>query len=149
MFGLCVFLFFDFYGNRASAYCVSARFARKTGRRGFHKKDGTNETPPHDREAQEDGSILVRVMKSHIRIGTFEYASYFGSTDDLRKLTSYSINRLYPEIKKHKNPRATFSPRLALVPFCCPRRTAAKMAQRPPPLTMCSVFPGRAANHFS
>ena len=59
---------------------------------------------PIYREAEEDGSVLVRVMKSHIRIGTFEYASYFGSTDDLRKLTSYSINRLYPEIKKYENP---------------------------------------------
>ena len=33
-------------------------------------------------------------MKSHIRIGTFEYASYFGSNEDLKQLTSYTINRL-------------------------------------------------------
>ena len=43
-------------------------------------------------------------MKSHIRIGTFEYASYFGSSEDLKKITSYSINRLYPEISKYNNP---------------------------------------------
>ncbi len=59
---------------------------------------------PIYRQTKEDGSILIRVMKSHIRIGTFEYASYFGSNDDLRELTSYSINRLYPEIKKKENP---------------------------------------------
>ena len=56
------------------------------------------------RRSKEEGSILVRVMKSHIRVGTFEYASYFGSSEDLKKITSYSINRLYPEIKKNDNP---------------------------------------------
>jgi uncharacterized protein YdiU (UPF0061 family) len=56
------------------------------------------------RKNKEDGSVLVRVMKSHIRIGTFEYASYFGSNEDLIQLTSYTINRLYPEIKKYENP---------------------------------------------
>ena len=56
------------------------------------------------RRSKEEGSVLVRVMKSHIRVGTFEYASYFGSSEDLKKLTSYSINRLYPEISNHCNP---------------------------------------------
>ena len=56
------------------------------------------------RNSKEEGSILVRVMKSHIRVGTFEYASYFGSSEDLKKITSYSINRLYPEIKNNDNP---------------------------------------------
>ena len=56
------------------------------------------------RKNKEDGSVLVRLMKSHIRIGTFEYASYFGSNEDLKQLTSYTINRLYPEIKKFENP---------------------------------------------
>ena len=58
---------------------------------------------PIYRKNIEDGSILVRVMRSHIRIGTFEYASYFGSNEDLKQLTSYTINRLYPEIKKYEN----------------------------------------------
>ena len=57
-----------------------------------------------DRKHKEDGGILVRIMKSHIRVGTFEYASYFGSFDDLKKITSYSINRLYPEINEFDNP---------------------------------------------
>ena len=59
---------------------------------------------PIYRKNKEDGSVLVRVMKSHIRIVTFEYASYFGSNEDLKQLTSYTINRLYPEIRKHENP---------------------------------------------
>ena len=56
------------------------------------------------RESRQQGSVLVRVMKSHIRIGTFEYASYFGSTEDLKKITLYSLNRIYPDISKQKNP---------------------------------------------
>ncbi len=55
------------------------------------------------RTSKEEGSILVRVMKSHIRVGTFEYASYFGSSEDLKKITTYSINRLFPEISKSDN----------------------------------------------
>ena len=47
-------------------------------------------------------------MKSHIRVGTFEYASYFGSVDDLKALTSYTINRLYPEIKENEKPQIDF-----------------------------------------
>ena len=60
------------------------------------------------RRFKEHGGILVRVMKSHIRVGTFEYASYFGSSDDLKKITSYSINRLYPEINEFDNPTLAF-----------------------------------------
>jgi len=56
------------------------------------------------REAKEDGALLVRIMKSHIRVGTFEYASYFSSMKDLKKLTSYTIARICPEIKNRKNP---------------------------------------------
>ena len=55
------------------------------------------------RETIQEGAILARVMKSHIRVGTFEYASYFGSVDDLKALTSYTINRLNPEIEKDEN----------------------------------------------
>ncbi len=59
---------------------------------------------PTYRNNIHDGSILGRVMKSHIRIGTFEYALHFGSKEDIKALTSYTINRLYPEIKTKKNP---------------------------------------------
>ena len=56
------------------------------------------------RQTIQKGGILARVMKSHIRVGTFEYASYYCSKDNLKTLTSYTINRLYPEINKYKNP---------------------------------------------
>jgi len=56
------------------------------------------------RQTIQEGAVLVRVMKSHIRVGTFEYASYYCSKDNLNTLTYYTINRLYPEINQHENP---------------------------------------------
>lgn len=55
------------------------------------------------RETKHEGAVLVRLMKSHIRIGTFQYARHFGTTEDLQALTDYTINRLYPEIKQEAN----------------------------------------------
>jgi uncharacterized protein YdiU (UPF0061 family) len=51
------------------------------------------------RETVHQGAALLRVMKSHIRVGTFEYASHLGSLEDLKALTIYTIKRLYPEIE--------------------------------------------------
>jgi serine/tyrosine/threonine adenylyltransferase len=59
---------------------------------------------PVYRELIHEGSALVRIMKSHIRVGTFEYAAHFGSIDDLKALTTYTIKRLYPEIEQDDNP---------------------------------------------
>jgi uncharacterized protein YdiU (UPF0061 family) len=59
---------------------------------------------PVYRESKNLGAVLTRVMKSHIRIGTFEYASYFGTTEDLQALTDYSIQRLFPEMGQDENP---------------------------------------------
>ena len=56
------------------------------------------------RKTIQEGGILARIMKSHIRIGTFEYASYYCSKENLNTLTSYTINRLYPEINQYENP---------------------------------------------
>jgi len=55
------------------------------------------------REKLHDGAVVVRVMKSHIRIGTFEYALHFGTSEDLKALTDYSISRLYPVIQHEEN----------------------------------------------
>lgn len=57
----------------------------------------TNE--PVYRESVHQGAAVIRVMKSHIRVGTFEYASYLGSDDDVKALTMYTLKRLYPEIE--------------------------------------------------
>ncbi|MEC8537868.1 MAG: YdiU family protein [Bacteroidota bacterium] len=56
------------------------------------------------RQSVNEGAILARLMKSHIRVGTFEYAYFYCEKNSLNKLTSYTINRLYPEINQHENP---------------------------------------------
>lgn len=61
----------------------------------------TNE--PVYRERMHEGSALIRVMKSHIRVGTFEYASYLGTTEDVKALATYTVKRLYPEIELDEN----------------------------------------------
>lgn len=50
------------------------------------------------RETEETGAILTRVASSHIRVGTFQYAANRASTEELRNLADYAIQRHYPEI---------------------------------------------------
>lgn len=50
------------------------------------------------REKELPGAILTRVAASHIRVGTFEYASHFGELEDVRKLADYTIARHFPNI---------------------------------------------------
>lgn len=59
---------------------------------------------PVYRETINEGAALIRVMKSHIRVGSFEYAAHLGFDKELKSLTDYTIERLYPEIKKDENP---------------------------------------------
>ena len=51
------------------------------------------------REELKKGAILTRISSSHIRFGTFEYASRFTDLDSLKKLADYAIDRHYPYIK--------------------------------------------------
>lgn len=50
------------------------------------------------REKDITGAILTRVAASHIRVATFEYASHFGTTEDVRRLANYTITRHCPSI---------------------------------------------------
>jgi uncharacterized protein YdiU (UPF0061 family) len=51
------------------------------------------------RETILTGAILTRVAASHIRVGTFQYASRWGTDEELRALADYTIKRHYPEIE--------------------------------------------------
>ncbi|MCL1877792.1 MAG: YdiU family protein [Defluviitaleaceae bacterium] len=51
------------------------------------------------RETVLQGAVLTRVASSHIRVGTFEYASAYGTPEDVRTLADYSIRRHFPEIE--------------------------------------------------
>ncbi len=56
------------------------------------------------REGNEDWAILTRIMSSHIRVGTFEFAKHFWSQSDMKALIDYTIQRHYPELEKLQNP---------------------------------------------
>ncbi len=53
---------------------------------------------PVQREEKHEGAILVRVAKSHIRVGTFEYAA---SIQKVQELADYTINRHYPDSRDY------------------------------------------------
>lgn len=55
------------------------------------------------RETYEEAGILVRVAKSHIRVGTFQLASLSKKQNDIEELLEYTINRLHPEILNEEN----------------------------------------------
>ena len=59
------------------------------------------------RETELPGGVLTRVAKSHIRIGTFEFART-KSNEALKTLADYSINRHYPELNKTDNKYLSF-----------------------------------------
>ena len=50
------------------------------------------------------GAILVRIAKSHIRIGTFEFFSSRNDQESLKILSDHVIQRHYPEAAEHENP---------------------------------------------
>ncbi len=55
------------------------------------------------REAPLTGAILTRVASSHIRVGTFEYASRWGTKEDLRLLADYTLKRHFPYVVSDGN----------------------------------------------
>lgn len=59
---------------------------------------------PVIREKTEIGAILTRVAASHIRVGTFQYASEFCTFEDLKILADYTIDRHFSNVKSSENP---------------------------------------------
>lgn len=55
------------------------------------------------RENIKEGAILTRIASSHIRFGTFQYISEFGTKDQLKELADYTIKRHYPNIEDNEN----------------------------------------------
>jgi serine/tyrosine/threonine adenylyltransferase len=50
------------------------------------------------RELTQPGAVLTRVMSSHLRVGTFEFAKRFLEKEKLAQLVDYTINRHFPEL---------------------------------------------------
>ncbi|TCP69718.1 protein adenylyltransferase SelO [Baia soyae] len=55
------------------------------------------------RETDLPGAIVTRVAKSHIRVGTFQYAARWGSKEDLRTLADYTLQRHFPQVALDEN----------------------------------------------
>ena len=56
------------------------------------------------RETPLPGAILTRVATSHIRVGTFQYATMMKDEKNLKTLVDYTIDRHYPNIKDSDTP---------------------------------------------
>lgn len=56
------------------------------------------------RETELPGAILTRVASSHIRVGTFQYVSKWGTIEELRALADYTLNRHFQEAYNDENP---------------------------------------------
>ena len=59
------------------------------------------------RETYLPGAILTRVAASHLRVGTFQYVSKWGTVEDLRILADYTLQRHFPEVEPGENPYLT------------------------------------------
>ncbi|MCC5466351.1 protein adenylyltransferase SelO [Pelosinus baikalensis] len=56
------------------------------------------------RESEQPGAILTRVAASHLRVGTFQYISEWGTVEDLRSLADYTLQRHFPGADAAENP---------------------------------------------
>lgn len=56
------------------------------------------------REMDYAGAILTRVASSHLRVGTFQFATSWGSKHDLQALADYAIERHGFDSEAHENP---------------------------------------------
>jgi uncharacterized protein YdiU (UPF0061 family) len=55
------------------------------------------------RETNQPGAVLTRVAASHLRVGTFQYASKWGTVEELRALADYTLQRHFPEVELDDN----------------------------------------------
>lgn len=55
------------------------------------------------REDVNEGAVLTRIMKSHLRVGTFEFARYFKGKEAVEQLLDYTIERHFPLLKNEEN----------------------------------------------
>lgn len=55
------------------------------------------------RETELPGAILTRIAASHIRVGTFQYVSKWGTVEELRALADYTLQRHFQETDNKEN----------------------------------------------
>ena len=57
---------------------------------------------PVQRETLESAAILVRVARTHIRFGHFEYLHYRNEHKSLKRLADFTLEQYHPDIPKNK-----------------------------------------------
>lgn len=60
------------------------------------------------RETRLPGAVLTRVAKSHLRVGTFQFAAAALEIGELKALADYTIARHYPQCQMAENPYLAF-----------------------------------------
>lgn len=55
------------------------------------------------RDTALPGAVLTRVARSHLRIGTMQFASMAGTPDDVKALIDYTLTRHYPQALTEEN----------------------------------------------
>lgn len=55
------------------------------------------------REIEQPGAILTRVADSHLRVGTFQYASEWCTVEELKALADYTLQRHFPHVDGDEN----------------------------------------------
>ncbi|MCL6604828.1 MAG: YdiU family protein [Paenibacillus sp.] len=55
------------------------------------------------RDSDQPGAIMTRVAASHLRVGTFQYISKWGTAQDIQVLADYTIQRHFPEVAAGEN----------------------------------------------
>lgn len=55
------------------------------------------------RETKQPGAIMTRVASSHLRVGTFQYVSKWGTDQELGALADYTLQRHFPEVDDSQN----------------------------------------------
>lgn len=55
------------------------------------------------RETELEGAVLTRIAKSHIRVGTFQFAANYGSIEDVKALADYTLNRHFKKVSNSEN----------------------------------------------
>lgn len=68
----------------------------------------TGSSTPVWRERQERGAMLVRLARSHLRFGHFEYFYYGQAHDALRTLLEHTLAEHFPDCLEHPEPFASF-----------------------------------------
>jgi uncharacterized protein YdiU (UPF0061 family) len=56
------------------------------------------------RDTNQPGAILTRVASSHLRVGTFQYVSGWGTVEELRALADYTLKRHFTDFNRVENP---------------------------------------------